>query len=131
MKHHPCGSRPTTSAPAEYFTGRVRMDPIVSPDAPSRVAAATVTFEPGARTSWHTHPAGQTIHVTAGRGLAQVWGEPAIEIRAGDTVTFPPGEKHWHGAAPDTAMSHIAIQEVVDGRAADWLEPVSDADYAG
>ena len=96
---------------------------------PRGIRCVSVTFEPGARTAWHTHPLGQTLIVTAGCGLAQVWGEPAVEIRAGDTVWFPPGEKHWHGASSTTSMTHIAIQEALDGKAVDWLEQVSDAQY--
>lgn len=123
------GDRPSRLAPAEYFTGTVWQDPIVNAPAPARLAALVVRFEPGARTYWHTHPLGQTLFVIAGAGRVQVVGEPIREIRAGDTVWIPPCEKHWHGAAPTTAMTHIAMQEALDGRAADWLEPVSDADY--
>ncbi|WP_104665719.1 (R)-mandelonitrile lyase [Ensifer adhaerens] len=125
------GSRPSMRAPAEYFTGTVRQDPVIEAAAPARVRAVSVTFEPGARTAWHTHPLGQTLVVTAGRGLAQSWGGPVREIRVGDVVWFPPGEKHWHGAAPDTAMVHLAIQEALDGKAVDWLEHVSDEQYRG
>ena len=124
------GTRPFNAGPAEYFTGTVRIDPLVQAPAPARVVAASVTFEPGARTAWHTHPLGQTLIVTAGRGLAQRWGGPVEEIRPGDVVWFPPGEKHWHGATPTTALTHIAIQESLDGKAADWLEPVGDEQYA-
>lgn len=131
MKIEPCGSRPSATPSADYFTGRVRQDPIIEAPEPSRLRAVTVTFEPGARTVWHTHPLGQTLVVTAGKGLVQSWGGPVREIRAGDTVWFEPGEKHWHGAAPDTALTHIALQEALDGKAVDWLEPVSDAQYAG
>jgi quercetin dioxygenase-like cupin family protein len=109
----------------------VRLDPAFEAPAPARVRGATVTFEPGARTAWHTHPLGQTLIVTAGRGLAQSWGGELREIRAGDVVWFPPGEKHWHGAAADTAMTHIAIQEALDGKAVDWLEHVTDEQYRG
>ena len=131
MKIEPCGSRPSATPSADYFTGRVRQDPIIEAPEPSRLRAVTVTFEPGARTVWHTHPLGQMLVVTAGKGLVQSWGGPVREIRAGDTVWFEPGEKHWHGAAPDTALTHIALQEALDGKAVDWLEPVSDAQYAG
>jgi quercetin dioxygenase-like cupin family protein len=123
------GSQPSGKGPADYFTGVVRVDPLFNPPAPARVLTASVTFEPGARTAWHTHPLGQTLIVTAGCGRAQRWGGPVEEIRSGDVVWFSPGEKHWHGAAPTTAMSHIAIQEQLDGRAADWLEHVSDEQY--
>ncbi|MBB3318461.1 quercetin dioxygenase-like cupin family protein [Rhizobium sp. BK181] len=131
MEIKPCGSRPSMKAPAEYFTGSVRQDPLMEAPSPARVRAVSVTFEPGARTAWHTHPLGQTLIVTAGKGLAQTEGGPLREIRAGDTVWFAPGEKHWHGAAPDTAMTHIAIHEALDGSAADWMEQVSDDQYAG
>jgi len=127
----PCGSRPSFRPPAEYFTGSVRLDPIMDTPEPARVRSAAVTFEAGARTAWHTHPLGQTLIVTSGSGLAQTWGGPIREIRAGDTVWFPPGEKHWHGAAPTTAMTHIAIQEALDGKAVDWMELVSDEQYQG
>ena len=123
------GSQPSGRGPAEWFTGTVRIDPLFSPPAPARVAGALVTFEPGARTAWHTHPLGQTLVVTAGLGLVQREGGPVEEIRPGDVVWFPPGEKHWHGAAPATAMSHVAIQEKLDGTAVDWLEQVTDAQY--
>ena len=123
------GSRPSGKGQAEYFTGSVRIDPLNEAPEPARVRAASVTFEPGARTAWHTHPLGQTLIVTAGCGRAQRWGGPVEEIRPGDVIWFPPGEKHWHGAAPTTAMTHIAIQEQLDGRAADWLEKVSDEQY--
>lgn len=129
MDIHRNGSRPTRRGPAEWFTGAVWMDPIVTAPAPARVAAACVSFEPGARTAWHTHPLGQTLYVIHGVGRVQKQGEPVREIRAGDTVWIPPGEKHWHGAAPDHAMTHVAIQEAVNGSAVEWLEQVSDADY--
>ncbi len=129
MDIHRNGSRPTRRGPADYFTGTVWMDPIVNAPAPARVAAARVAFEPGARTAWHTHPLGQTLYVVSGVGRVQKLGEPVREIRAGDTVWIPPGEKHWHGAAPDHAMTHVAIQEAVNGSAVEWLEQVSDADY--
>lgn len=125
------GSRPSGVAPAEYFTGAVRFDPVIDAPAPSAVRALMVTFEPGARTAWHTHPLGQTLLVMSGMGRAQVWGGPVQEIRPGDTVWIPPGEKHWHGAAPETAMCHLAIQEAQDGSAATWMEHVTDAQYAG
>ncbi len=125
------GQRASVTPNPDYFTGTVRMDPIVAATAPSRVNAVIVTFEPGARTAWHTHPLGQSLHVLSGLCLAQIEGEPVQELRPGDTVVFPAGVRHWHGAAPDVAMSHLAIQEEVDGSAADWLEKVSDSDYAG
>jgi quercetin dioxygenase-like cupin family protein len=125
------GSRPSGRGPAEYFTGAVRLDPFFQAEDPARVASASVTFEPAARTAWHTHPLGQTLIVITGCGRAQRWGGPIEEIRPGDVIWFPPGEKHWHGAAPTTAMTHIAIQERLDGRTVDWLEPVSDEQYAG
>jgi quercetin dioxygenase-like cupin family protein len=118
-------------ASPEYFTGQVRIEPIISAADPARVAAANVTFEPGARTTWHTHPLGQTLIVTAGFGRVQREGGPIEEIRPGDIVWFEPGEKHWHGAGPETAMTHIAIQEKLNGSPVDWLEPVTDADYLG
>ena len=120
------GSQPSSKGPADYFTGTVRVDPLSNPPAPARVLVVSVTFEPGARTAWHTHPLGQTLIVTAGCGRAQRWGGPVEEIRPGDVVCIPPGEKHWHGATPTTAMTHIAIQEHLEGKAADWMEQVSD-----
>jgi quercetin dioxygenase-like cupin family protein len=123
------GSRPSSKGPAEWFTGTVRIDPLLDAPDPARVAGASVTFEPGARTAWHTHPLGQTLIVTAGVGRVQRWGGPAEEIRPGDVVWFAPGEKHWHGASSTTAMSHIAIQEKLDGKAVDWMEHVSDEQY--
>lgn len=123
------GSRPSGKGPDEYFTGAVRVDPLVQADAPARVSGASVTFEPGARTAWHTHPLGQTLIVTAGCGWAQREGGPTEEIRPGDVVWFPPGEKHWHGAAATTAMTHIAIQEQLNGSPVDWMEKVSDQQY--
>lgn len=131
MKITRCGTAPSRPGPADYFTGTVRLDPLFQAEAPGRAGGAHVTFEPGARTAWHTHPAGQTLIVTFGRGLVQREGGPVEEIRQGDVIWFPADEKHWHGAAPDTAMSHIAIQESVDGTAVTWLEKVSDADYEG
>lgn len=123
------GSRPSGKGPAEWFTGAVRIDPLFDPEEPARAAAGLVTFEPGARTAWHTHPLGQRLIVTAGVGWTQRWGAPVEEIRPGDVVIIAPGEKHWHGAAPTTAMSHIAVQEYLDGQAAEWLEHVSDDQY--
>ncbi|MDE1170054.1 MAG: cupin domain-containing protein [Verrucomicrobium sp.] len=123
------GTPPSTQGPADWFTGTVRIDPLFPAQEPARTAGNSVTFEPGARTVWHTHPLGQTLIVTAGRGLAQRWGGPVEEIRPGDVVRFAPGEKHWHGASPATAMTHIAIQEQLDGKVVDWLEPVSDTQY--
>ena len=125
------GSQPSGKGPAEWFTGAVRIDPLFQPSAPARVGGASVTFEPGARTAWHTHPLGQTLVVTAGCGRVQRWGGPLEEIRPGDVVWIPPGEKHWHGAAPTTAMTHIAIHEYRDGIAVDWMEQVSDEQYQG
>lgn len=125
------GTRPSAKGPADWFTGTVRIDPLFNPHDPERVQGASVTFEPGARTAWHTHPLGQTLIVTAGFGRVQRWGGPVEEIRPGDTVWFPPGEKHWHGAAPQTALTHIALQEVKDGKVVDWLEHVSDDQYGG
>ena len=123
------GSQPSTKGPADWFTGTVRIDPVFDAPAPARAAGASVTFEPGARTAWHTHPLGQTLIVTAGFGRAQRWGGPIEEIRPGDVVWFPPGEKHWHGASPTTAMTHIAIQEKLDGKAVEWMEHVSSEQY--
>jgi quercetin dioxygenase-like cupin family protein len=123
------GSSASTKGPAEYFTGTVRIDPLFPVAAPARGAGNAVTFEPGARTAWHTHPLGQVLIVTAGCGRTQREGGPIEEIRPGDVVVFAPGEKHWHGAAPTTAMTHIAIQEALDGKAVDWMEKVSDEQY--
>jgi quercetin dioxygenase-like cupin family protein len=123
------GSQPSGKGPPEWFTGAVRIDPLFQAHAPARAAGASVTFEPGARTAWHTHPLGQTLIVTSGCGRVQRWGGPVEEVRPGDVVWFPPGEKHWHGAAPGTAMTHIAIQEQLDGKVVDWLEHVTDAQY--
>ena len=125
------GSQPSVKGPADYFTGAVRVDPLFQAPAPARVRGASVTFEPGARTAWHTHPLGQTLIVTSGRGWVQAWGGPLEEIQPGDVVWFPPGEKHWHGATPTTAMTHIAIQEALDGKVVEWMEQVSDEEYAG
>jgi quercetin dioxygenase-like cupin family protein len=129
MEIRRAGSQPSGVGPAEWFTGRVRIDPLFTAPDPARVAAALVTFEPGARTAWHTHPFGQTLVVTAGCGWAQRDGGPVEEIRPGDVIFFAPGEKHWHGAAPTTGMSHIAIQERLGGSPVDWLEHVSDDQY--
>ncbi len=125
------GSQPSGKGPEEYFTGTVRIDPLFQADEPARAAGALVTFEPGARTAWHTHPLGQTLIVVTGVGRVQREGGAVEEIRPGDVVWFPPGEKHWHGASPTTAMAHIAIQERLDGKAVDWMEPVTDAQYGG
>jgi quercetin dioxygenase-like cupin family protein len=125
------GSQPSSKGPADWFTGAVRIDPLFQPTDPARTAAASVTFEPGARTAWHTHPLGQTLIVTAGAGLAQRWGGPVEQLRPGDVVWFPPGEKHWHGATATTALMHIAVQEQLDGKAVEWLEQVSEAQYRG
>ena len=129
MEIRQSGSQPSAQGPAEYFTGAVRVDFLFTPNEPDRTSGAYVTFEPGARTAWHTHPLGQTLIVTAGCGQVQLWGEAAQTIRPGDVVRIAPGEKHWHGATPTTAMTHIAIQEQIDGSAADWLEKVSDTQY--
>ena len=123
------GSQPSGKGPADYFTGVVRIDPLFAPGDPARVLGASVTFEPGARTAWHTHPLGQILIVTAGCGRVQRDGGPVEDIRPGDVVWFAPGEKHWHGAAPTTAMTHIAVQESLDGKAADRMEKVSDEQY--
>lgn len=131
MKITRAGSTPSMKGPADWFTGTVRIDPLFQAEPPGQAAGAAVTFEPGARTTWHPHPAGQTLIVTAGLGRVQRDGGPVEEIRPGDVVWFPAGEKHWHGAAPDVAMTHIAIQEAVAGELVTWLEPVSDADYRG
>ena len=130
MKITRSGANASVPGPENYFTGTVRIDPMFQAEDPGRVAGSHVTFEPGARTAWHTHPAGQTLIVTFGRGRVQREGGPVEEISQGDVVWFPAGEKHWHGAAPDTAMSHIAVQEAIDGEAVTWLEKVSDADYS-
>lgn len=131
MKIIRSGTLPSGPGPEDYFTGTVRIDPLFQAEDPGRTSGAHVTFEPGARTAWHTHPAGQTLIVTFGRGRVQREGGPVEEIRQGDVVWFPAGEKHWHGATPDTAMSHIAIQEIIDGTPVTWMEKVSDADYGG
>ena len=123
------GSQPSTKGPADWFTGTVRMDPLFDPAEPGRVAGVSVTFEPGARTAWHTHPLGQTLIITAGSGRVRRWDGPIERVHPGDVVRFAPGEKHWHGAAPTTAMSHIAIYEFLDGTGVEWLEHVSDEQY--
>jgi quercetin dioxygenase-like cupin family protein len=123
------GSQPSSKGPADWFTGTVRIDPLLDAAEPARVAGASVTFEPGARTAWHTHPLGQTLIVTIGVGRVQRWDGPVEEIRPGDVVWFSPGEKHWHGASAQTAMTHIAIQEKLNGKAVDWMEHVSDDQY--
>jgi quercetin dioxygenase-like cupin family protein len=125
------GSQPSGKGPEAWFTGTVRLDPLFDAPEPARVAGASVTFEPGARTAWHTHPLGQTLIVTAGSGLVQRWGSPIEEIHPGDVVWIPPGEKHWHGASPTTAMTHIAIQERLNGKNVEWMEKVSDEQYQG
>jgi quercetin dioxygenase-like cupin family protein len=129
MQIHRSGSRPSGRGPAEWFTGAVRIDPLFPVTEPARAAGNAVTFEPGARTNWHTHPLGQTLIVVSGLGRVQREGGGVEEIRPGDVVQFAPAEKHWHGAGPETAMTHIAIQESLDGKAVDWLEPVTDAQY--
>ena len=131
MEIKPSGSQPSAKGPAEHFTGTVRIDPLFQSSPPARAGAAYVTFEPCARSDWHTHPLGQTLIVTFGCGLHQRWGGPVEEIRTGDVVTVGPNEKHWHGAAPTTAMTHIAIQESLDGKAVEWLEKVTDEQYRG
>jgi len=123
------GSQPSGKGSADYFTGAVRIDPMFQAPLPARVVGASVTFEPGARTAWHTHPLGQTLIVTAGCGWAQRDGGPVEEIRPGDVIWFSPGEKHWHGASATTGMTHVAIQEALDGKTVDWMEQVSDEDY--
>jgi quercetin dioxygenase-like cupin family protein len=123
------GSQPSGKGPAEYFTGNVRIDPLFQAPDPARVSIANVTFEPGARTAWHSHPLGQTLIVTAGSGWVQRWGGPIEEIHPGDVVWIPPDEKHWHGAAPTTGMTHISIVEQLQGKAPNWMEKVSDEQY--
>ena len=129
MELHQPGSQPSARGSDEFFTGTVRIDPLFAAAEPSRVSAGVVTFEPCARSAWHTHPLGQRLIVTAGCGRVQRWGGPILEIKPGDVVVIAPCEKHWHGAAPTTAMTHIAIQEAVDGKNVDWLEKVSDEQY--
>ncbi|MES2181296.1 MAG: cupin domain-containing protein [Pseudomonadota bacterium] len=123
------GTQSSIKGPEEWFTGDVRIDPLFSAAEPSRVSAALVTFEPGARSAWHTHPLGQNLVVTAGLGWTQCWGGPKREIRAGDVISCPCGQKHWHGASANTAMSHIAIQEALDGKVVQWMEKVTDEEY--
>jgi quercetin dioxygenase-like cupin family protein len=127
--HHPAQSRPAVPTSPDDFTGEVTMHPVIQPPAPSRARAVIVDFTPGARTAWHSHPLGQTLYILSGTGWAQSWGGPVITMRAGDTLWFEPGEKHWHGATATTAMSHLAIHEAIDGRSVDWLEQVADIDY--
>lgn len=129
MDIFPAGTRPLETGPEAYFTGRVTIEPVVSTPAPARLRGARVRFEPDARTAWHTHPLGQTLVIISGAGLAQTEGGPVRALRPGDVVWFGPGEKHWHGAAPGSAMEHLAFQEAQDGVTADWLEAVSEADY--
>ncbi|WP_108257752.1 (R)-mandelonitrile lyase [Mangrovicoccus ximenensis] len=131
MKIIRSGSAPSMKGPEDWFTGTVRVDPLFAADEPGRTSGAHVTFEPGARTAWHTHPAGQTIIITFGRGRVQREGGPVEEVSQGDVVWFPAGEKHWHGASAETAMSHIAIQESIDGSPVTWMEKVADEDYNG
>jgi quercetin dioxygenase-like cupin family protein len=130
MDIHLAGSRPTRKAPKENFTGTVLQDPIIATEAPARLVVNRVSFEPGARTNWHTHPLGQTLYVIAGVGRVQTRGGPMREIRPGDVIWIPAGEKHWHGGSPTTGMTHLAMQESLDGKTADWMEPVTDAEYA-
>ncbi len=125
------GSQASTKGPEEYFTGTVRIDPLFDRNDPARVSGAVITFEPGARTAWHKHPLGQSLFVTFGCGRVQRWGGSVEEIRPGDVVSIAPGEKHWHGATPTTAMTHIAIQEKLEGKNVDWMEKVSDEQYGG
>lgn len=131
MDIHKVGSRASRKMPAESFSGTVWQDPIIEAPEPARIRGARVSFEPGARTAWHTHPLGQTLHVISGLGRIQKWGGPINEISAGDTIWIPPGEKHWHGAAPDAAMVHFAFQEKLDGAYVKWLEHVTDQQYSG
>ena len=125
------GSQPSAKGPADWFTGNVRVDPLFAVTSPARAAGASVTFEPGAHTAWHTHPLGQTLIITSGCGRVQREGGPIEEIRAGDVVSFAPGERHWHGASPTTAMTHIAIQEQLDGKVVTWMEHVTGTQYQG
>ena len=125
------GTQPSQKGPAEHFTGSVRIDPLFQPKESTRAAGAYVTFEPGARTAWHTHPLGQALIVTAGVGRVQIEGGPMEEIRPGDVVSIPPGQRHWHGASPTTAMTHIAVQEQLNGKVVEWMEKVTDEQYAG
>ena len=125
-----CGSTPTRRGPSDWFTGSVWQQPVIEAQPPARIRASVVRFDPGARTNWHTHPLGQTLYVLEGSGLAQTRNGPVRRIRAGDVIWIPPNEEHWHGAGPDTAMTHMAMQEALDGEAVVWLHPVSDAEYA-
>jgi quercetin dioxygenase-like cupin family protein len=125
------GSQPSQNGAADHYTGAVRVDPMFQPGEPARASGASITFEPGARTAWHVHPLGQTLIVTAGSGFVQRWGGPIEPIHPGDVVWIAPSEKHWHGASPTVAMTHIAIQEALNGKAADWLEQVSEEQYGG
>jgi quercetin dioxygenase-like cupin family protein len=122
-------AQPAQLGSEQFFTGKVHMRSLFSAEAPARMACGCVSFDPSARSAWHTHPLGQTLVVTHGRGFIQAWGEPVREIKAGDVIWTPPGQKHWHGAAPDSAMTHIAMQEMLDGKAVDWMEKVTDAEY--
>ena len=131
MRITKCGSNPSGKGPVDWFTGTVRIDPLFEAPEPARVRGASVTFEAGARTAWHTHPLGQTLIVTSGIGTVQKAGSPIEEIRPGDVVWFEPNEKHWHGASPTAAMTHIALQEALNGKVVDWMEKVSDEDYQG
>jgi quercetin dioxygenase-like cupin family protein len=131
MQIRRAGAQPSGKGPSDWFTGTVRLDPLFESAAPARARGANVTFEPGSRTAWHTHPLGQTLIVTSGLGRAQKWGGPVEEIRPGDVVWFEPQEKHWHGASPTVAMTHIAIQEGLDGKVVEWMEKVSDEQYNG
>jgi quercetin dioxygenase-like cupin family protein len=130
MDIHPAGSRPTRRAPKEYFTGTVLQDPIIATASPARIVSTRVSFEPGARTNWHSHPLGQTLYVISGVGRVQTKDGPVHEIRPGDVVWIPPNEKHWHGGSPTNGMVHIAMQEALDGSYANWMEPVTDAEYS-
>ncbi|MEZ5789119.1 MAG: cupin domain-containing protein [Xanthobacteraceae bacterium] len=130
MEIRPCGSVASKQMPSDWFTGTVWQDPIIEAPEPARLRAVWVRFEPKARTAWHTHPLGQTLVIASGLGRVQTAGGPVREVRPGDVIWFAPGEKHWHGAGPDTAMEHLAMQEALDGRAVDWLEHVTDAEYS-
>jgi quercetin dioxygenase-like cupin family protein len=130
MEIHQAGSRPTRRAPKEYFTGTVWQDPVIQTEAPARLACNRVSFEPGARTAWHTHPLGQTLYVIAGVGRVEAKGGPIREIKPGDVVWIPPGEKHWHGASPTNGMTHLAMQEALDGSYVNWMEYVTDEEYS-
>lgn len=131
MNRYPANSRPTRTPPAEYFTGHVQMDPIIDAPEPARLRAIRVTFAPGARTAWHTHPLGQTLHILSGFGRFQTEGQDIVELLPGDTIWIPPGEKHWHGASPEQGMVHLAMQEAQDGASAQWMEHVTDSQYNG